>query len=233
MTRIRPLASLVTVVVTSLLLTACQANLHLGSPTPSGSTTPAISGAGDGGSTSGGSANVDVSKVTGADASGDLIDPCSLLSVDEVEAALGVPVLGVVRGAVKSNGSQLCAYAMKASGSTAAALGGFVGVGGDGGFGTLIKGLGSAGGVFGVTLSAQDPNRNLGDTGGDASPPQITITKVPLGKAGFVVSTPNGGAAFAANDTNVLLTLMDLIAGPSDSKALTTLLTTAYGRLES
>jgi hypothetical protein len=233
MTRIHPLVSVATIVVTSLVLTACQANLNLGIPTPSGSTTPAISGAGDGGSASGGSANVDVSKVTGADASGDLIDPCSLLSVDEVEAALGVAVLGVVRGAVKSDGSQICAYAMKAPGSTAAALGGFVGSVDDGGFGTLINGLGTAGGVFGVTLSAQDPDQNLGDTSGDAPPPEITITKVPLGKLGFVVSTPNGGSAVAANDTNVLLMLMDLIAGPSDSKALTTLLTTAYGRLES
>ena len=211
----------------ALLLTACQA-VQLPSPTP---TAPADGGAG------GAAGNdVDVSEVTGDPPADGLVDPCSLLTVDEIEAATGVAVLGVVRGAVKSDGSQLCAYAMDAEGSTHSALAGTPLLPDDGGVGSVVNGLKAGSAAVGVLLSEQDPDMDLGsDDEGDGGdqPPGVTIQQLSLGKGAFVAATPNGGAAIAANPQNVLLTIMDLIAGPADASALASLLTAAYGRLES
>jgi hypothetical protein len=210
----------------ALSLGGCQS---LPFPTP----TPTVSGGGGGEvDTGGGGTDVDVSAVEGVEASGDLVDPCSLLSAAEVEAALGVAVLKVVRGEVHDDGSQICAYAMDAVGSTAAAMAGQPGMPA-GGFGDVINTLENGSAVVGVILSAQDPDTDFSDTGDDddEAPAQIQATPLDLGKGGMVVATPNGGTAIVANDTNVLLTIMDLIAGPADSVALTSLVTTAYGRL--
>ncbi|MEO8094279.1 MAG: hypothetical protein ABI632_05010 [Pseudolysinimonas sp.] len=199
------------------------------SPTDSGS---GGSGGTDGSGNSAGG-DVDVSQVTGDPVSDGLIDPCSLLTVAEIEAATGVTVLQVVRGAVKNNGSQLCAYAMDAEGSTHAALAGSPLVPDDGGLLSVVNGLKGGGAAIGVLLSAQDPDTDY--SGGDdsgAPSPQIDIQKLDLGKGGFAIATPNGGAAIAANPQNVLLTIMDLIAGPSSSASLSSMLTAAYGRLE-
>jgi hypothetical protein len=104
-----------------------------------------------------------------------------------------------------------------------------------GGLGDVVNGLKAGGAVVGVLLSEQDPDDmdsgDEEDVGDGDQPPGVEITELDLGKAGFVAATPNGGAAIVANEQNVLLTIMDLIAGPADSAALTTLVTTAYGRL--
>lgn len=217
-----------------LLLAGCQ-GLPFPVPSPSGSASGGSGGSG-GGSDSGGSADggdVDVSQVTGEPAAGGLIDPCSLLTVEEVEAATGVGVLGVVRGAVKSDGSQLCAYAMDAEGSAHSALSGSPLLPDDGSLGTLVNGLHGSGAAVGVLLSAQDPDADLGGDGSEEPPPQVQIKNLDLGKSSFVVATPNGGAGFAANNQNVLLTIMDLIAGPASTDTLESLVTSAYHRLES
>lgn len=211
--------------VAALSLGGCQS---LPFPTP----TPTVSGGGGGEVGNGGSGTeVDVSAVEGAEATGDLVDPCSLLSVDEIEAALGVAVLKVVRGEVHADGSQICAYAMDAEGSTAAAMAGQPGMP-SGGLGDVVNALENGTAVVGVILSAQDPDSDFSDAGDDEeTPAEIQATPLDLGKGGVVVATPNGGTAIVANDTNVLLTIMDLIAGPANSDALTSLVTTAYGRL--
>jgi len=225
---IRSIAGVV-ILTAAIALTGCQ-SLKMPTPSPT-----ATSGGGSSGQNGGGDAGaVDVSKVTGAEPSGDLIDPCSLLTTAEIEAATGVHVLGVVRGAVHSDGSRVCAYAMDAGGAPASALAGVPALPTDTSVGSLVAGMKGAGGVVGVELSAQDPQDDYGgDDNGDAPPPQLDVKKLGLGKGAVAVGTPNGGAAFAANPTNVLLTIMDLIEGPASADTLSTLLTTAYGRLES
>ncbi len=171
----------------------------------------------------------------GETAVGALGDPCLLLTKREIEDALGVPVIGVTRGALDADGTQLCAWALDAPGSTAAALGGFVGTIPGGEVGTLVDGLGTAGAVFGVILAPVDPSDIGSDSGDDSDPapaePGVTIVKVDLGSGGAVIALPNGGAAFASDGTQTTLTLMDLIAGPSSADTLESLLTTAYNRL--
>lgn len=209
-------------------LAGCQS-----APMPTGSPTPTDGMVQDGSGGEGDSSEVDTSEVEGAPAAEGLVDPCSLLSADEVEAALGVAVLAVVRSEVKDDGSQFCAFSMDAQGATAAAMAGQPGFP-SGGLGDVVNGLEAGGAVVGVMLSAQDPEdsgTDAGDEGDDDLPPGVQIQKLPLGKAGFVTVTPNGGAAIVANEQNVLLTIMDLIAGPPDAGALTALVTTAYGRL--
>ena len=219
--RIAPAIAIVAIVI----LSRCQT---LPFPTP----TPTNSGSGGGEVDNGGSStDLDVSTVEGVEASGDLVDPCSLLTVEEVEAAFGVAVLKVVRGEVHNDGSQICAYAMDAVGSTAAAMAGQPGMPA-GGLGDVVNALENGSAVVGVILSAQDPDADFSDSGdGEDTPAEIQATPLDLGKGGVVVATPNGGTAIVANDTNVLLTIMDLIAGPASSDALTSLVTTAYGRL--
>jgi hypothetical protein len=204
-----------------LALAGCQS---LPMPVPSGSSTPS-GGALDG--VSGDQAP------TGSTVIGKLGDPCSLLTAGEIQQSLGVAVLGVVRGEVQSNGSQVCAYAMDAPGSTAAALGSFVGTLGTGEAGQVVDAMGSSGGVFGVVLQPVDPNdsSNSSSDGEGSTEPGITVTKVQLGAGGAVVATPNGGSAFASDGTTTTLMLMDLIAGTPSSDALQALLTKAYGRL--
>lgn len=228
MSRLRVSLLPATVLAAAVLLSACQ-----GVPFPS--PTPSALGDGSGGT---GATDVDVSEVTGDPPAEGLVDPCSLLTVDEIEAATGVAVLGVVRGAVKSDGSQLCAYAMDAEGSTHSALAGTPLLPDDGGIGSVVNGLKAGSAAVGVLLSEQDPDTDLGagdegDGDGEGQPPGVTIQQLSLGKGAFVAATPNGGAAIAANPQNVLLTIMDLIAGPADPSALASLLTAAYGRLES
>lgn len=211
----------------ALALAGCQS---LPMPTPS----PTPTAVNDGGSSSGSTSppDVDVSAVEGESPADGLVDPCSLLSVEEVQAATGVAVLGVVRGAVQNDGSQICAFAMDATGSTAAALAGTPGLP-SGGLGDVVNTMKAGGAVIGVILSAQDPDDDYSatDDSGDAPPPEIQVTPLTLGKGGAVVATPNGGAAFVANDYNVVLTIMDLIAGPASTEALTSLVEAAYSRL--
>lgn len=218
------------VVAALAALAACQSLPYpSGSPTPTGAIGGEDGGGGD--ATSSPTDPVDTSDVEGEPVAGGLVDPCSLLSADEVAAATGVAVLSVIRGAVQDDGSQLCAFAMDAQGSTAAAMAGVPGLPPQG-IGSVVNGLKAGGAVVGVQLSAQDPDDLIGsDDESDPPPPEVQIEELQLGKAGFVVSTPNGGAAFAANEQNVLVTIMDLIAGPASSETLTTLVTTAYGRL--
>jgi len=225
----RSLAGLV-ILVATIALSGCQS---LKMPTPSPTATSGGAGSsGQNNSTESGA--VDVSKVTGAEPSDGLIDPCTLLTPAEIEAATGVRVVGVVRGAVHSDGSQLCAYAMDAEGAPASAMAGVPALPSDNALGALVAGMKGAGGVVGVQLSAQDPQDDYsGDADGDAPPPQLDVKKLTLGKGAVAFGTPNGGAAFAANPANVLLTIMDLISGPASAETLSTLLKTAYGRLES
>lgn len=219
----------VAILTLAVALTGCQS---LSMPTPSPTATSGGTSSGQNGGS--GADAVDVSKVTGAEPSEGLVDPCTLLTTAEVEAATGVKVLGVVRGAVHSDGSQVCAYAMDATGAPAAALAGVPGLPGDSSLGAVVNGMKGAGGVIGIILAAQDPEADYGGSdSGDAPPPQLDVKKLSLGKGAVVVGTPNGGAGFAANTANVLLTVMDLIAGPASTTTLSTLLTTAYHRLES
>jgi hypothetical protein len=222
--------------VASISFIALLAALTLGGcqvvqfPTPSSSPSATGGSGGDGDANANGD-EVDTSGVEGAEASGDLVDPCSLLTVDEVEAATGVKVLKVVRGEVHADGSQLCAYAMDAAGASETAMAGQPGFPA-GGLGDVINTLEAGTAAIGVQLSAQDPDTDLGDSDpDDAPPPNLTTEKIDLGKGAVATATPNGGAAFAANETNVLLTIMDLIAGPASIDTLKTLLVTAYGRL--
>ena len=205
----------------ALLLAGCQS---LPMPTPS----PTASG---GGASQDGD-EVDTSTVTGAEPADGLVDPCSLLTVGEIEAATGVSVTAVVRGAVKDDGSQICAYAMDAEGATAAAMAGMPGMPA-GGLGDVVNGLEAGGAVVGVILSAQEPDVDYtgSDDPDDDPPPGLTTQQLDLGKGGVAVATPNGGAAIVANNYNVLLTIMDLIAGPADADSLASLARTAYGRL--
>lgn len=223
-----PVAGVATLAL-AISLAGCQS---LGMPTPSPTATSGGSSSGQGGGSDADA--VDVSKVTGAEPSDGLVDPCTLLTTAEIEAATGVKVVGVVRGAVQSDGSQICAYAMDAAGAPASALAGTPGLPGNSSLGAVVNGMKAAGGVIGVVLAAQDPEADYGGgDSGDAPPPQLDVKKLSLGKGAVVVGTPNGGAGFAANTTNVLLTVMDLIAGPASTTTLSTLLTTAYHRLES
>jgi hypothetical protein len=132
---------------------------------------------------------------------------------------------------VQDDGSQLCAFAMDAGGSTAEAMAGVPGLPPEG-IGAAVHGLKNGAAVVGVQLSAQDPDEDFSSDGDEEGPPpEVQLQQLDLGKAAFVAATPNGGAAVVANEQNVLLTIMDLIAGPASAEALTTLLTTAYGRL--
>ncbi|MEO7720429.1 MAG: hypothetical protein ABIS08_00775 [Pseudolysinimonas sp.] len=214
--------------VTALALTGCQSGTA-SMPVPSGTPSPSATGI------EGVADPDDLVPPAGATVVGKLGDPCSLLTRTEVAKALGVAVLAVVRGKVMSDGGQVCSFAMDAPGSTAAALGGFVGFLGPTDPGKVIDGLGTSGGVFGVVLQPADPSDagGSGDDGGDdgGNPPGVTRTPVQLGGGGVVISTPNGGAAVVNDGIRTNILLMDLVAGPSDPAALQKLLTTAYNRL--
>jgi hypothetical protein len=210
-----------------LALAGCQG----GAPMPTPSSTPSASGASDGSGVDPG----DQVTPSGATVIGDLGDPCALLTKSEIQKALGVAVLGLVRGEVQPDGSQVCAWSMDAGGSTAAALGPVMGtVPPLGKLGPVVDAMAASGGVFGVVLQRSDPPDASDDGDDDGSTPDhpgVSIKKVQVGAGGAVVATPNGGAAFANDGIHTNLTLMDLIAGPSDGDALESLLTKAYNRL--
>ncbi|MEO8529055.1 MAG: hypothetical protein ABI435_08245 [Pseudolysinimonas sp.] len=211
MTRIHS-ALLVSATLVVALLAGCQ-----GASAPSPTDSPS------GGGLPGGSTDA----VQGATKISPLGDPCALLTSDEITTATGVAVLGVVRGEVKADGTQLCAWAMDAEGSASAALAGFSGSD----LGPLISGLSSAGGAVGVQVRPTDPDMtgSQGSDGGGTSP-NVTVVALPLGLGGAAVATPNGGAAFAANATTTI-TVMKLIAGPATTTEMTDLITLAFGRL--
>ncbi len=217
--------SLLIALTVSIGIAGCQS-----APMPVPSPTPTASGTGPDGAVS----EDDLVVPAGSTTVGDFGDPCLLLKKSEIEKALGVAVLGVARGELKEDGSQLCAWAMDAEGSSAAALGGFVGtVPGD--FGAVVDGLGTGGAAFGVFVGPVDSadlgSDDSGDTGDSQPAPGVNIVKVNVGSSGAVVTTPNGGAAFTSDGIRTLLTLMDLITGPPSADALELLLTTAYNRL--
>jgi hypothetical protein len=226
----RPLRLLTTAATlcTLVALAGCQ-SLPFPVPSGSGSASPQ-GGQGSGQSGGGSGGDVDTSAVTGAPVADGLVDPCSLLTLAEIEAATGVSVTAIVRGALQTDGSQICAYAMDAQGATASAMAGIPGMPA-GGLGDEINGLEAGGAVVGVIVSAQDPNVDYSAADDGDTPSQIQAETLALGKGGVAIGTPNGGAAFVANDHNVLLTIMDLIAGPASVEGMKTLATTAYLRL--
>lgn len=220
--------SFLLVTLACLALAGCQG----GAPMPTPSSTPSASGdASDGSGVDPG----DQVTPTGATVIGDLGDPCALLTKGEIQKALGVAVLGVARGEVQPDGSQVCAWAMDAGGSTAAALAPVMGTAPPlGKLGPVVDAMAGSGGVFGVVLQRSDPPDASEDDTEDGSTPDhpgVSFKKVQIGAGGVVVATPNGGAAFANDGIHTTLTLMDLIAGPSDADALESLLTKAYDRV--
>jgi hypothetical protein len=211
--------------VVALLLCGCQGGVVLGGGSPAPTPTSTSSGAAlpdSGGSTIGGSAEASF-----------LGDPCNLITSEEVAAATGVAVLGVVRGeADPTTGHQVCAFEMDAGGATEAALGSYVGTVPGGELGSLIDGMGTAGGVVGVVIDPTDPDMMEGDSSeeNDAPPPNIEAVTLDLGIGGVAVATPNGGAAFAATE-RATITIMNLIAGPTSTEIMTSLVTTAFARM--
>jgi hypothetical protein len=206
------------------LLAGCQSSTAtLGGAAPTPTSSPSGGGAsGDGSVPIGGSSSI-----------GFLGDPCNLITAQEVTAATGVAVVAVVRGEPEAGtGRQICAFAMDAAGSTAAAMQGYVGFGGDSELGSLTTGLGTSGGVVGVIIDVTDPDMmsGSGDDGSDAPPPELDVRKLDLGISAVVVGTKNGGAAFAANEA-ATLTIMDLIAGPTSTDVMEKLLRTAFARM--
>jgi len=210
--------------VVALLLSGCQGGVALGggSPAPSPTTTPS------GGALPGS----DGSAISGSDEASFLGDPCNLITSEEVAAATGVAVLGVVRGeSDPTTGHQLCAFVMDAGGATEAALGSYVGSTG-GELGAIIDGMGSQGGVIGVIIDPTDPDLMEGDSNEENDPPpaNIEVVSLDLGLGATAVATPNGGAAFAATSL-ATITIMNLIAGPTSTEIMTNLVTTAFARM--
>lgn len=208
-----------------ITLAGCQGSVSM--PVPSGSATSSHTP-----SAAAFPSEDDLITPGGSTVIGKLGDPCALLNKSEIEKALGVAVLRVVRGSVDADGTQYCAWAMDAPGSTAAALGAFVGTLPSGGFGDVVNGLGGSGGVFGVVLTPGDGS-GAGDEAPseDGSPPGTTIRKLKMGGGGVVIASQSGGAAVVYDGIRTNLMLMDLVAGPASADALSSLLTLAYDRL--
>jgi len=187
---------------------------------------PAVSGGGD-------SAGGDDYPISGVQEIGPLGDPCALLSISDVEDALGVAVLAVARGKLGADEGQSCAFAVDAPGVTSGLppnLGLDPSEGTLGPWSAAIEQAGK-GGVFGVRVLVVDPADMTTDPGDDEPDPAVTVTKVDVGHDGIVVVTPNGGTAFTWDGIREQIMLMDLITGTPDADALTDLLRTAYGQL--
>ena len=201
----------------------------MGSPTASPTPSDA-GGTGDGDGDSGGD---DSYPISGAQETGPLGDPCALLSISDIEDALGVTVLGVARGKLDADEGQMCAFAVDAPGVTSGLppnLGLDPSEGTLGPFMVAFEEAGK-GGVFGVHVGVVDPADIESDPGDDDPNPNVTITKVDVGFDGIVAVTPNGGTAFTWDGIREQIMLMDLITGTPDADALTDLLRTAYGQL--
>ena len=198
------------------------------SPTPSSSSS-ASPAAANGGDEGGG----DDYPIGGVQEIGPQGDPCALLSISDIEDALGVAVLAVARGKLDADEGQTCAFAVDAPGVTSGLPPNMGLDPSEGTLGPFMVAFEAAGksGVFGVHVGVVDPN-DIASSGPDDEPdPNVTITKVDIGFDGTVVTTPNGGSAFTWDGIRQQILLMDLITGTPDADALTDLLRTAYGQL--
>ncbi len=197
-------------------------------PGPSSTASPTAGGAG--GDDGGGD---DDYPIGGVQEIGPLGGPCALLSISDIEDALGVAVLAVARGKLDADEGQTCAFAVDAPGVTAGLPPNLGLDPSEGTLGPFMVAFEAAGksGVFGVQLGVVDPNDIDTGPGDDEPDPNVTIDKVDVGFDGIVVTTPNGGSAFTWDGIRVQILLMDLITGTPDADALTDLLRTAYGQL--
>lgn len=203
------------------------------SPAPTGAPTPSPSPTGGGGEGEGEGGGDEDYPIGGVQEFGPLGDPCLLLSISDIEDALGVTVLAIARGKLDADESQMCAYAIDAPGVTSGLppnLGLDPSEGTLGPFMVAFEAAGK-GGAFGVMLGVVDPAKIDSGPGDDEPDPNVTITKVDVGFDGIVVTTKNGGSAFTWDGIRVQILLMDLITGTPDADALTDLLRTAYGQL--
>lgn len=215
---------------------ATSAAVSAGSPTPSpvpaSSPTASPSPSGAGGDDGDGGGEDDY-PIGGVQEIGPLGDPCALLSISDIEDALGVAVLAVARGKLDADEGQMCAFAIDAPGVTSGLppnLGLDPSEGTLGPFMVAFEAAGK-GGAFGVQLGVVDPADIDSGPGDDEPDLDVTIDKVDVGFDGTVVTTPNGGSAFTWDGIRVQILLMDLITGTPDADALTDLLRTAYGQL--
>jgi hypothetical protein len=203
------------------------------SPAPANSPTASPSPAGAGGDDGDGGGDDDY-PIGGVQEIGPLGDPCALLSISDIEDALGVAVLAVARGKLDADEGQTCAFAVDAPGVTSGLPPNLGLDPSEGTLGPFMVAFEAAGksGVFGVHLGVVDAaDMDSTDPGDDEPDPNVTITKVDVGFDGIVVTTPNGGSAFTWDGIRVQTMLMDLITGTPDADALTDLLRTAYGQL--
>lgn len=245
----RVLVSLVAASLLASSLWACQGSVTLPAPSSSLTAAPAPGSSSTPGPTPGSSSSASPPVAEGSDGGdgggdddypiggvqeiGPLGDPCALLSISDVEDALGVAVLAVARGKLDADEGQTCAFAVDAPGVTAGLppnLGLDPSVGTLGPFMAAFEQAGKSG-VFGVHLGVVDP-ADIDSADSDEEPdPNVTIDKVDIGFDGIVVTTPNGGSAMTWDGIRVQILLMDLITGTPDADALTDLLRTAYGQL--
>lgn len=205
--------------VALLLLTGCK---------PSADVTP-TSNVSSPGQNTGATGTADVG---GSTTIGALGDPCTLLTVAEVESATGHHVIAVSRGEPRTDGSspasQTCVWVTDGPASTS--MTGLIGA--FGGDASAVETLSTTGGPVGITLTQADTTSGSTDSGTPDPNNPVQIVMVPaLGPDAAVVVLPEGGAGFAAGSGSKVVMLMVLLGETFTADQLTSLLSPAVGRL--